>query len=227
MTLVTVMSLFTGAISVNAMDLSKAYEVSWDYVLTDEEGSSFTWYGGISASSNEFGHSYGNTSHTMHDYTVKRNGLSGDKSDWTYDTDYVYAFCIEPDVPLPNRTEYTGSDSVTHGDKWERLSPSQKDLIMLALSYGYPNRRDLQTSKDANACYSATQLIVWQIALGWRTSPTSVNDKSYPMDGHSGTMTDQLTRNKYLKNFYDKILSDMAKHPSELYVRFCCVRACI
>lgn len=82
---------------------------------------------------------------------------------------------------------------------------------MLALSYGYPNRW-VGTSKDANACYAATQLIVWQIALGWRTSPTNVNDQSYPMSGHSGTMTAQLTRNQYFNAFYTAILDDMAKH---------------
>lgn len=76
------------------MDLSKKYDVSWDHTLTDEEGKTFTWYGGISSSSNEFGHSYGNTTHTIHDYTVKRNGLTGSTSDWEYDEDYVYAYCI-------------------------------------------------------------------------------------------------------------------------------------
>ena len=48
------------------------------------------------------------------------------------------------------------------------LSDEQKDLLALALAYGYPNRTDVLTSKDANACYSASQLIVWQITLGFR-----------------------------------------------------------
>jgi LPXTG-motif cell wall-anchored protein len=212
MTLAVFLSLFTGAVNVQALDLNQRYEVSWDYVLTDYDGNSFTWYGGISASSNDFGHSYGNTAHTIHDYTVKRLGLSDDKSSWVYDQDYNYCFCIEPGVPLPNNTEYKGSSDPNHGDKWERMSGQQQDLIKLALAYGYPNRQGLQTSKDANACYAATQLIVWQIALGWRTSPASLNDRSYPMSGHSGTMTEQLTRNPYFKAFYDAILSDMAGH---------------
>ena len=211
LTLATLLSLFSGITSVYAMDLSQSYEVSWDHTLTDEDGKTFTWYGGINASSNEFGHSYGNVAHTIHDYTVKRNGLTGNNTDWEYDKDYVYAYCIEPGVPLPNKTEYMGSDSATNGDKWERMSSQQRDLIMLALSYGYPNRM-VSTSKDANALYAATQLVVWQIALGWRTSPTALNDQSYPMSGHSGTMTEQLTSSKYLKAFYDAILSDMAKH---------------
>ena len=211
LTLACILPLFSGILSVNAMDLSQKYHVSWDHTLTDPDGKTFTWYGGINASSNAFGHSYGNTTHTIHDYTVKRNGLTGSSSDWTYDTDYVYAFCIEPGVPLPNSTEYVGSNDPNHGDKWERMSSQQRDLIMLALSYGYPNRW-VGTSKDANACYAATQLIVWQTALGWRTSPTALNDQSYPMSGHSGTMTQQLTSNQYFKAFYDAILADMENH---------------
>ena len=212
LTLVTLMSLFTGLINVSAMDLSQTYTVSWDHTLTDHDGNTFTWYGGIASSSNDFGHSYANTAHTIHDYTVKRHGLTGSNADWTYDVDYVYAFCIEPGVPLPNSTEYKGSNNPTHGDKWERLSANQQDLIMMALTYGYPNRQGLATSKDANACYAATQLIVWQCALNWRTSPTALNDRSYAMAGHSGTMTQQLTSNPYLRAFYDAILADMAKH---------------
>ena len=85
-------------------------------------------------------------------------------------------------------------------------------MLALALTYGYPNRTDLETSKDANACYSATQLIVWQITLGFRSSPTELNDKTYPVSGYTGTMTEQLCRNKYFKEYYDLILSDMAAH---------------
>ena len=92
------------------------------------------------------------------------------------------------------------------------LSEEQRSLLHLALAYGYPNRTDLETSKDANACYSATQLIVWQITLGFRSSPTELNDKTYPVSGYSGTMTEQYTRNPYFKKYYDLILADMAAH---------------
>ena len=142
----------------------------------------------------------------------KRSGLTGNKSDWVYGKDYVYCFCIERGIPLPDNTEYAGSADASHGDKYKRLTENQKDLLKLALTYGYPNRVGLQTSKDANACYAATQLIVWQITMGFRSSATELNDKTYPMSGYSGTMTEQYTRNKYLKVYYDAILSDMARH---------------
>lgn len=193
------------------MDISKC-EVSWDYTLTDEDGNAFIAGYGLRAEDNPFGYAVAPLVRRMHDYTAKRPGLSSDKSEWVYGQDYVYCFCIEHGIPLPDDTSYAGSSNATHGNKYEQLSMEQKDLLALALAYGYPNRTDLETSKDANACYSATQLIVWQITLGFRSSPTQLNDKTYPVSGYSGTMTEQLCRNKYFKDYYDRILSDMAEH---------------
>ena len=193
------------------MDLTNCH-VSWDYTLTDEDGNAFTAAYGVSAEDNPFGGAVSPAVRKMHDYTAKRNGLTGSKADWTYGADYVYCFCIEHGVPLPNNYEYAGSSDPNHGNKYRMLSNEQKDLLALALTYGYPNRVGLQTSKDANACYAATQLIVWQITLGFRTSPTELNDKSYPVSGYSGTMTEQHCRNKYFKAYYDAILADMASH---------------
>lgn len=197
--------------TVFAMDVSRA-EVSWDYVLTDAQGNEFTAAYGLQASDNPYGYAINPKFRKMHDYTAKRIGLSGNKSDWNYGQDYVYCFCIEHGVALPDKESYSGSADVTHGNKYEMLSENQKNLVNLALSYGYPNRTDMYSSDDANACYSATQLIIWQITLGFRTSPTELNDKTYPMSGYSGTMTEQYTSNQYLRHFYNLILSDMASH---------------
>lgn len=173
------------------MDLSKA-EVSWDYTLTDADGNAFSAAYGLTAANNPFGYAMNAFVRKMHDYTAKVPGLSGNKSDWVYGRDYVYCFCIEHGIPLPDSGNYSGSSNSTHGNKYEMLSDKQKELLYLALAYGYPNRTDLKTSKDANACYSATQLIVWQITMGFRSSVTELNDKTYPMAGYSGTMTESL-----------------------------------
>ena len=212
-----VLTLLTALVPISAsaaeitMDLSEA-EVSWDFTLTDEEGNAFQAAYGIRAEDNQFGHVVNPNLRSMHDYTAKRPGLEGPKSEWVYGQDYLYCFCIEPGVPLPDSHRYKGSDDPNHGDKYKRLSAAQKDLLSLALAYGYPNRTDVPTSKDANACYAATQLVVWQIALGFRTSPTELNDRSHPVSGYSGTMTEQYTSNPYLKNYYDKILKDMEEN---------------
>ena len=211
MLLTTLLPLTASAADVT-MDLNNCH-VSWDYTLTDEEGKAFSAAYGLSAADDiYFNKGFSPYLSRMHDYTAKRSGLTGNKSDWEYGRDYVYCFCIERGIPLPDNTEYAGSADASHGDKYKRLTENQKDLLKLALTYGYPNRVGLQTSKDANACYAATQLIVWQITMGFRSSATELNDKTYPMSGYSGTMTEQYTRNKYLKAYYDGILSDMATH---------------
>ena len=211
MLLTTLLPLTASAADVT-MDLNNCH-VSWDYTLTDEDGNTFSAAYGLRAADDiYFNKGFSPYLSRMHDYTAKRSGLTGNKSDWEYGRDYVYCFCIERGIPLPDNTEYAGSADASHGDKYKRLTENQKDLLKLALTYGYPNRVGLQTSKDANACYAATQLIVWQITMGFRSSATELNDKTYPMSGYSGTMTEQYTRNKYLKAYYDAILSDMARH---------------
>lgn len=209
---IILVSVFTGIMPASAMDLSQKYEVSGDYTLTDEEGNTFSFCAGLNAQDNPYGYNISAVRKDMHDYTVKRLGLGSDRSQWVYGRDFVYAFCIERGIPIDNYTEYTGSSNPNHGNKWMAMSEVQRELIMLILSYGYPNRTDLKTSKDANACYSATQLLVWQVAMGFRTSATQLNDKTYPGSGYSGTMTEQLNRNPYFKHYYDKILADVQRH---------------
>ncbi len=209
-TLLGILPMSTLAADVT-MDLSKA-EVSWDYTLKDEDGNAFSAVYGLNASDNPFGYSISAIQRSMHDYTAKRPGLGSDKSQWVYGRDYVYCFCIEHGVPLPNANEYAASSDPSFGDKYKRLSATQRDLLALALTYGYTGRTDVNSNKDANACYAATQLIIWQITLGFRTSATELNDRTYPGSGYTGTMTEQYCRNKYLKRYYDLILSDMANH---------------
>ena len=212
MLLTTMLPLTASAASGVTMDLTDCH-VSWDYTLTDEDGNTFSAAYGLKAADDiYFGKGFSPYLSKMHDYTAKRKGLTGSKADWEYGRDYVYCFCIERGIPLPDNTQYSASENPNHGNKYALLTENQKDLLRLALTYGYPNRVGLQTSKDANACYAATQLIVWQITMGFRSSATALNDKTYPMSGYSGTMTEQYTRNKYLKAYYDGILSDMATH---------------
>ena len=211
MLLTTLLPLTASAADVT-MDLNNCH-VSWDYTLTDEEGNAFSAAYGLRAADDiYFNKGFSPYLSKMHDYTAKRKGLTGSKADWEYGRDYVYCFCIERGIPLPDNTQYSASENPNHGNKYALLTENQKDLLRLALTYGYPNRVGLQTSKDANACYAATQLIVWQITMGFRSSATELNDKTYPMSGYSGTMTEQYTCNKYLKAYYDGILSDMATH---------------
>ena len=205
--LLTTMLPLTAQAAEVTMDISKA-EVSWDYTLTDAEGNAFSAAYGLHAADDYYGGKGFNAyASKMHDYTAKRTNLTSNKSEWVYGQDYVYCFCIERGIPLPNKNDYAGSSDLTHGDKYERLSDEQKDLLALALTYGYPNRTGLSTSADANACYAATQLIILQITMGFRSSATELNDKTYPMSGYSGTMTAQ----SHLTNISKRIMTPFSR----------------
>ena len=117
------------------MDLSKA-KVSWDYTLTDYDGNAFSAAYGVRAEDNPFGHTVAPMLRSMHDYTAKRPGLSGNKSGWVYGQDFVYCFCIEHGVALPDSSDYSASSDPSHGNKYEMLSDSQKALLSRALAYG-------------------------------------------------------------------------------------------
>ena len=210
--LAVILMLSAGSVLSGALDLAQTYEVSWDHILTDENGNEFNWFTSLSAANNPYGYALPAQERRMHDYTVKRLGLTGNNNDWTYNQDFLYAFCIEHGVPVNDKTSYKGSSNPNHGDKWAAMSANQQKLIQLALAHGYPNEGNIVTTKDANACYAATQLIVWQISFGFRTSPTALNDRTVPMTGHTGTMTQQLTANAHLKRYYDAILTAMANH---------------
>ena len=136
MTMAMMTTMFSSLIpQVAALDLSKTYEVSGDYTLNDENGNVFEYYIGLRKEDNPYGYAVNEMRRTIHDYTVKRKGLI----DRTYNTDYLYAFCIEMGIPIKDKMEYTGSSNANHGNKWAAMSPQQRDLIMLALSYGYTN----------------------------------------------------------------------------------------
>ncbi len=216
----SVVMLFTALIpqigfSVGAAPMGK-FEVSWDHTLTDEEGNVFIAGYGLKASDNPFsGKEIPPKAIRMHDYTAKKRGLTGDMSSWTYGEDYYFCYCIEREFSLPDDMDYEASSDVNFGDKYKLLSSEQRKLLALALAHGYPNRNDVFSAKDANACYSATQLIVWQITMGFRTSITELNDKTYPMSGYTGTMTEQYIANKYLRAYYYRILRDMGDFEEE------------
>ena len=193
------------------MDLSKV-EISREHDLVDGDGNLIRAAYGLKEEDNPFGYEMKPMTRRMRRFTAISPTAPADESDWVYGKDCLYCFCIEHGVPLPDSTIYSGSTSENHGNKYAKLSAAQKTLLSLVLSYGYPNRSDVSTEADKDACYGATQLIVWQITLGFRTSATELNDKTIPLEGYSGTMTEQYTRNKYIKKYYDRILADMASH---------------
>ena len=86
--LITVLMPINASAADVTMDLSKC-EVSWDYTLTDKEGHAFTAGYGLKKEDNPFGYTVKPLVRKMHDYTAKRPGLTGDKSDWIYGADLL------------------------------------------------------------------------------------------------------------------------------------------
>ena len=193
------------------MDLSKV-EISREHDLVDGDGNLIRAAYGLKEENNPFGYEMKAMTRRMRRFTAISPTAPANESDWVYGKDCLYCFCIEHGVPLPDSTTYSGSTSENYGNKYAKMSAAQKNLLSLLLAYGYPNRSDVSTQADKDACYGATQLLVWQVTLGFRTSATELNDKTYPLEGYSGTMTEQYTRNKYIKKYYDRILADMASH---------------
>lgn len=88
MLLTTLLPLTASAADVT-MDLNNCH-VSWDYTLTDEDGNTFSAAYGLRAADDiYFNKGFSPYLSRMHDYTAKRSGLTGNKSDWVYGKDYV------------------------------------------------------------------------------------------------------------------------------------------
>lgn len=144
------------------MDLSNC-EVSWDYTLTDEEGNTFSAAYGIRDEDNPFGGAVAPLLRRMHDYTAKRKGLTGNNSTWTYGEDYVYCYCVEHGVPLPDSGSYAGR-------------PTRRTAI---------NMKCCPTSRKT--CFPLRWLTDTQTARTWKPArtPTPVTARASLLSGKS------------------------------------------
>lgn len=89
MLLTTLLPLTASAADVT-MDLNNCH-VSWDYTLTDEDGNTFSAAYGLRAADDiYFNKGFSPYLSRMHDYTAKRSGLTGNKSDWVYGLSLIH-----------------------------------------------------------------------------------------------------------------------------------------
>ncbi len=115
-----------------------------------------------------YGHSYNLT------FTSKPTYFLGSK----------VAYCIQPSTAVMNGMKYSQNTEET---AWTKLSTAQKEAIGLILAYGYPSRSyaqsvdpmaDAQTTAPGSLNGSwrntegqlATQLLVWEIVMGYRSA---------------------------------------------------------
>ena len=116
-------------------------------------------------------------------------------------TEGTWLYCIERGA-----TSSTGDKLVQDlelSDIWSNFSPAQQHLIISAMLYGFPNHNE-----DAYGL-AATQLIIWEITEGYRTSANQ------NISVYSATFTKNKTAGQKIKTAYDEILSRMGRHTQQ------------
>ena len=133
---------------------------------------------------------------------------------------YKVAYCIEPDTPVDSGADYgSGSNSGVSGDWMSNLTRNQQTTIGLAMLYSNIHHPDNLTSIESVEWEVATQIIIWEIVMGMRssTAPYSCTNSSLinQFDSGRGVRYFDGSNNHYLKGMrakYDTISSEMAIH---------------
>ncbi len=99
-----------------------------------------------------------------------------------YENNYYVAYCIEPGVELGESGGHSGSSTTVGGmtdgaGALEKLSREQVEAMGIVLLYG---QREIARRADDEsvrlqklARHAATQVLIWEIACGWRTVDTA------------------------------------------------------
>lgn len=134
-------------------------------------------------------------------------GVSGNfpylatSTSFTNQTDFgttgEWVYCIQFNQSSAD-VDDSDSEDLSQSAYWNSLADYQKNGILLAASYGAQNGNGHNTIYD----YMATQLIIWEYQLGWRTSATTTTNSYYNMITSGWS---------YIKDEYNRILSDIGK----------------
>ena len=110
------------------------------------------------------------------------------------------AYCIQPGEPLNSGSSL---EQTTDYGTWADLSRTQQQAINTALCYGREGNFSAikgNTSINSDQCYIATQLIVWEIVNGERSSSAPYNLvgngylSMYCADGYNGNIAEAYHR---------------------------------
>ncbi len=104
----------------------------------------------------------------------------------------MWLYCVEYGTDIFSYIERK-AETTASSMYWKSISAGQREGIMLATTYGFPNSNLGMSAADA---YAATQALIWEFQTGIRQSPASdkrqaVNYKNTYLD--ADTMTDILT----------------------------------
>lgn len=108
---------------------------------------------------------------------------------------WVSAFCIQPGVP--SITNPGGDPNPAPSPGWSQgfggLTPSQQRAIMLILIHGYNNTHGVNASRQD--AYIATQVLIWEAALGFWNVNTPWNGNASIPSGVQGDPWRRLIAN--------------------------------
>ncbi|MFY9198968.1 MAG: thioester domain-containing protein [Acutalibacteraceae bacterium] len=95
----------------------------------------------------------------------------------------IYAYCIDFGVEAHNSRDMKAND-VTRTDFWRNLSQTQQLGITYAQMYGFPANSLGVANCDA---YTATQILIWEYQLGYRTLDGTLHNAHFYYDVIVGT----------------------------------------
>jgi hypothetical protein len=81
------------------------------------------------------------------------------------------AYCLEPQAGSTAGAIYSQIAGGANLNVWDKfLNAAQRNAIALALAYGAPNRLNSSNSLTKHGYEAATQVIVWELIIGYRSS---------------------------------------------------------
>lgn len=126
------------------------------------------------------------------------------------------AYCIDITKPLFNT--YTNGPSGTSAtrnlvtptsdNEWKNLGKEAQNLISLILLYGYPNK----DGKISAEKYIATQVLIWEVQQGYRTSFNSTSSTSPFYQLWVDRPDTKPIKFTEVKRLYEEIVKEAASH---------------
>ena len=145
-----------------------------------------------------------------------------------YENNYYIAYCVEPGIEQSASAYYDGNSSTlgnlsSNSTMYTYLSPAEIKAMGVVLMYGQmeiARRADVESVRlEKLRRWAATQLIIWEIAAGWRSSsPPYACNNSTLYDAVTPTLeiASKVWGNQFMlsdiTSAYDDIEAKIAKH---------------
>lgn len=130
-------------------------------------------------------------------YETSSPSKYGEMQMFTLKKDNTPVYCMEYGKSFDG-SSVTGKD-LEDVSVWKQLSRAAQTGMIRASLYGYPNNT---FGVGKRAAYAATQLVIWEYQVGYRTNPTSSNTQ----------FTSYINRNSDVKKAYNALLEKIENH---------------